>query len=451
MTSSGAIARGWRFARRVWRNMSEDNLTLIAAGVAFYWMLALFPAIIAMVTVYALVADAQQVRDQISPLLTGLPPEASDLILAQLEKAVEASDSGLTLGLAVSLAATLWAASGGTQAVMTGLNVITEQRETRNFARLKATAIGLTLGALIAAIAALTLITAFPIALDRIGLDPVAAVAAEAVRWVVLVVLVSIGLAVMYRFGPAPHHARWRWATPGTVTAVAVWVVASLGFTIYVGSFGSYNKTYGGLAAVIVLLLWLYLSAVAILIGAEIDAIRDQSVSSANAGVRQSLNQQKGADQRMSTVVESVDVAVPVRTAYNQWTQFEDFPRFMDGVEEIRQVTPELTHWKVKIAGVEREFDAKITEQHPDERVAWTSLDGPTHAGVVTFHRLDETHTRVTVQMEIDPSGAAETVGDKAGIIDRKVKGDVKRFKEYIEAHGAETGAWRGNIDHAQP
>jgi uncharacterized membrane protein len=154
----------------------------------------------------------------------------------------------------------------------------------------------------------------------------------------------------------------------------------------------------------------------------------------------------------MSTVTESVDVAVPVRTAYNQWTQFEDFPQFMDGVDEIRQVTPELTHWKVSIAGIEREFDARITEQHPDERVSWTSVDGPRHAGVVTFHRLDETHTRVTVQMDIEPEGVAETVGDKVGIIDRKVKGDVKRFKEFIESRGGqETGAWRGDIDRPTP
>ncbi len=153
----------------------------------------------------------------------------------------------------------------------------------------------------------------------------------------------------------------------------------------------------------------------------------------------------------MSTVVESVDVAVPVRTAYNQWTQFEDFPKFMDGVEEIRQVTEDLTHWTVAVGGVRREFDAKITEQQPDERVAWTSLDGPKHAGVVTFHRLDETHTRVTVQMDIEPEGIVETVGDKAGIIDRKVKGDVKRFKEFIESRGGATGAWRGEIDRPTP
>jgi membrane protein len=270
----------WRravaFARRVQKAMTEDNLSLIAAGVAFYSMLALFPAIIAVVTVYALVADAAQVREQLEPLMTGLPPDARELLLAQLTAAVDANGGGLTFGLVVSLAATVWAASGGMQAVMTGLNVITEQTETRNFAKLKGLALLMTFGALVAAAVALGLVAAFPIVLDRLGLDPVAAVGAEVARWLVLVVLVGTALSVVYRFGPAPHRARWRWITPGTVTALAVWVLASVGFSFYVSAFGSYNKTYGSLAAVIVLLLWLYLSAFAVLLGAEIDAIREK-------------------------------------------------------------------------------------------------------------------------------------------------------------------------------
>ena len=149
----------------------------------------------------------------------------------------------------------------------------------------------------------------------------------------------------------------------------------------------------------------------------------------------------------MSTVTESVDVNVPVRTAYNQWTQFEEFPRFMGGVTEIRQLDATTTHWKTNIDGVKREFDAKITEQLPDERVAWTSIDGSKQAGVVTFHRLDDDHTRVTVQMDYDPQGMVETAGDKLGIVDRRVKGDLKRFREFIEHRGGETGAWRGEVD----
>ena|SRR5439155_4081661 len=153
----------------------------------------------------------------------------------------------------------------------------------------------------------------------------------------------------------------------------------------------------------------------------------------------------------MSTVVESVDVAVPVHTAYNQWTQFEEFPRFMEGVSEIRQLDDTRLHWVVDVAGVRREFDAEITEQRPDERVAWQSVSGPRHAGVVTFHRLDAMHSRVTAQMEIDPEGFVENVGDKTGLLDRRVKGDMKRFREFIEERGGETGAWRGEVDRPRP
>ena len=150
----------------------------------------------------------------------------------------------------------------------------------------------------------------------------------------------------------------------------------------------------------------------------------------------------------MSTVTEFVDVNVPVRTAYNQWTQFEEFPQFMEGVSEIRQLDDTHTHWKTEIAGVKREFDAEITEQLPDERVAWHATGGEKQAGVVTFHRIDDAHTRVTVQMDFEPQGLVENAGDKLGIVDRRVKGDLKRFKEFIEQRGGvETGAWRGEVD----
>ncbi|WP_277213625.1 SRPBCC family protein [Isoptericola croceus] len=148
----------------------------------------------------------------------------------------------------------------------------------------------------------------------------------------------------------------------------------------------------------------------------------------------------------MESVTQSIDVDVPVSTAYNQWTQFEDFPHFMEGVEAVRQVTDTSTHWKTKVGGTEREFDAEITEQHPDERVAWRSTTGPDHAGVATFHRLSDTQTRVTVQMDWDPESAAEKVGAALNFDDRRVQGDLKKFKEFIESRGAETGAWRGDV-----
>ncbi|GIE76297.1 cyclase [Actinoplanes philippinensis] len=150
----------------------------------------------------------------------------------------------------------------------------------------------------------------------------------------------------------------------------------------------------------------------------------------------------------MSTVTESVDVNVPIRTAYNQWTQFEDFPKFMDGVESIVQGGDRRTHWVTKVAGQTREFDAEITEQHPDERVAWKSVGGDTkHAGVVTFHRLSDAETRVTIQLDWEPEGIAEKVGSAVGVDSHQVKADAKRFKEFIENRGTATGAWRGDVD----
>jgi uncharacterized membrane protein len=150
----------------------------------------------------------------------------------------------------------------------------------------------------------------------------------------------------------------------------------------------------------------------------------------------------------VSTVTEFVDVDVPVRTAYNQWTQFEEFPRFMDGVREIRQIDETHLHWKTEIGGVKRDFDAEITEQLPDERVAWKATEGEQQAGVVTFHRLDDSHTRVTVQMDFEPDGVVEKAGAALGVVDHRVKGDLRRFKEFIENRGgAETGAWRGEVD----
>lgn len=149
----------------------------------------------------------------------------------------------------------------------------------------------------------------------------------------------------------------------------------------------------------------------------------------------------------MSTIEESVEVDVPVRTAYNQWTQFEEFPQFMEGVESVTQVTDTRLHWVSQIAGVTREFDADITEQEPDQRIAWRSTEGPNQAGVVTFHRLGEARTKVMLQLDVDPKGIAETVGDKLGSIKRQTAGDMARFKEFVESRGTETGAWRGKVD----
>jgi uncharacterized membrane protein len=149
----------------------------------------------------------------------------------------------------------------------------------------------------------------------------------------------------------------------------------------------------------------------------------------------------------MASVVESIDVKVPVQTAYNQWTQFEEFPRFMEGVKSVTQTDDTHLRWVAEVAGVEKEWTAEISEQHPDERVAWRATSGAQNAGVVTFHRIDDETTRVTLQMDVDPEGLVENVGTALGFLERRVKGDLDRFKEYIESRGTETGAWRGDVE----
>jgi len=144
--------------------------------------------------------------------------------------------------------------------------------------------------------------------------------------------------------------------------------------------------------------------------------------------------------------VHSIDVELPVRTVYNQWTQFEEFPRFMEGVREVRQMDDAHLHWVAEIAGVSREWDAEITEQIPDERVAWRAVRGADNAGVVTFHRLAEDRTRVTLQLDMEPEGIVEQAGDKLGIVSRRADGDLHRFKDFMESRGHETGAWRGEV-----
>jgi len=155
----------------------------------------------------------------------------------------------------------------------------------------------------------------------------------------------------------------------------------------------------------------------------------------------------------MASIQKPIDVEVPVRTAYNQWTQFEDFPRFMEGVEEVRQLDDRRLHWRAKVGGKTEEWDAVITEQIPDERVAWRNTTGAENAGVVTFHHLSATSTRVMLQLEYDPQSLVENVGSALGLVERRVEGDLKRFKEFVESEGTATGAWRGEIRRpdAQP
>jgi uncharacterized membrane protein len=148
----------------------------------------------------------------------------------------------------------------------------------------------------------------------------------------------------------------------------------------------------------------------------------------------------------MSQIIETIDVDVPIRTAYDQWTQFEEFPLFMDSVKTVEQLDDSHIRWTANIGGVEKQWVAEITEQTPDERIAWRSVEGAKNAGVVTFHHLADDKTRVTLQLDVEPDGPVESIGDALGLVARQAKGDMERFKAFIESRGAETGAWRGKV-----
>jgi uncharacterized membrane protein len=148
----------------------------------------------------------------------------------------------------------------------------------------------------------------------------------------------------------------------------------------------------------------------------------------------------------MALIEKSIEVNVPVRTAYNQWTQFEEFPNFMEGVTQVKQLDSTHLHWKAQIAGKDKEWNAVITEQRPDERIAWKSTEGAKNAGVVTFHRLSDQNSKIMLQMDYEPEGVVENVGEALGAVSLRVEGDLTRFKEFIEARGRESGAWRGEV-----
>jgi membrane protein len=265
--------RGW-FAvlKRVKAEVKDDNVSLLAAGVAFYAMLAIFPAIIAVVTVYGMVANPNQVQSQVSQFTKSLPSGAGDLLTSQLTNVVQAGRQALSIGLVLSLLALLWSVSSGVQGLIKSLNVIYDERETRGFVKLRGLSLLLTIGAIVVTVIALALITVFPGVIDNLGLGRAGQLAASVARWVVLAVLVLIALGVVYRLGPDRASPRWRWVSLGAVVALVLWLLGSVGFSWYVDNFSKYNQTYGALAAVIILLLWLFLSAFAVLLGAEFDA-----------------------------------------------------------------------------------------------------------------------------------------------------------------------------------
>lgn len=265
--------RGWlQVVKRAWAEGKDDNVPILAGGVAFFAFLALFPAMIAALTLYGLVADPAQVAAQVNDLAAALPETARPIITDQLNAVAGSSDRALGIGLVVSILAALWSASGGTMNLIKATNLAYDEKETRGFLKLRGTALALTLGAVVFVLLAVALVAVVPPVFDALGLGGVALVVAQVVRWALLVALVVVALAVVYRVAPDRDAPRFAWVSTGALVATLLWIIGSLAFSFYVNNFGSYNKTYGALAGVIVLMLWLYLTSYIVLLGAEINA-----------------------------------------------------------------------------------------------------------------------------------------------------------------------------------
>lgn len=266
-------AKGWKdVLKRAFKESGNDNVNLLAAGVAFYSFLAIFPAIIAAVTVYGLVADPGQVQQQLQSVAGGLPEGARSVLLDQAETIASQPSSGLGFGLAVALAAALWSASAGTSGLIQAVNVCYDEGNDRGFVKKKALALLLTLGAVVFVVVAIGLIAVLPPVLDALALGGVATFLVQVLRWVGLVLAFMVALAVIYRLAPDRDAPKFRWVGVGAVTTTLLWIVASAGFAFYANNFGSYGATYGALAGVVILLFWLFITAYLILLGAEINS-----------------------------------------------------------------------------------------------------------------------------------------------------------------------------------
>jgi len=273
-TPRGIPARGWKqVLNRVRHKVSDDDIGLVSAGVAFYGLLALFPALAALVSVYGLLSDPAQVTEQFSQLRTILPGEAYELLQGQLQQlASPASSNALGVGLIVAILLALWSTTRGTKSLIKALNIAYSEHEQRGFLRLNAVAFTLTLFLVLLAVVVVGLIVALPIALNFLGLGAIAETAVNWLRWPVLAAVVLFALAVIYRYAPNRRQARWQWVSWGAGIALVLWLIASGLFSYYVSNFSNYNATYGSLGAVIILLMWLFITALMMLLGAELNA-----------------------------------------------------------------------------------------------------------------------------------------------------------------------------------
>lgn len=266
-------ARGWRdILVRVKNNLTTDDVGIVSAGVAYFAFLAIFPALGALIAVYGLVADPASAQQTLMQLAGVLPAEARGVLGGELQNIVSASPGALGLGVVISLLLALWSASSGTGALIKALNIAYHEEEHRGFFRLTGMTLLLTLGGIVLVVLAITLIVALPVVLNHVGLSSIAATVARWARWPLLAAVILVALAAAYRYAPSRAEPRWRWISWGSVLATVLWLLASFLFSFYVSHFGKFDKTYGSLAAVVILLTWMYVSAYIVMLGAEVNA-----------------------------------------------------------------------------------------------------------------------------------------------------------------------------------
>ncbi|TFV52254.1 YihY/virulence factor BrkB family protein [Blastococcus sp. TF02A_35] len=264
---------GWKqIVKRAWAENKADNMPIIAGGVAFFGFLSIFPALIALISIYGLVASEETVARQVEDLSAQLPEDAAGLIADQLTAIVDNSGSALSISLVVSILAALWSASGGVGNVITAVNIAYDEVEARNFIKLKALSLALTLGAIVFVLITFSLVAVVPSVIESLPLGVVGTVLAQVARWALLLAVFAGALSVLYRVAPDRDSPRLSWVSLGAVVVTVIWAAVSVGFAVYVDNFGSYDKTYGAIAGVIVLMLWLYLTCYLVLLGAEINA-----------------------------------------------------------------------------------------------------------------------------------------------------------------------------------
>lgn len=265
--------KGWRdVLLRTKSEMARDNLSLIAAGVGFYALLSIFPAIAAAISLWGLFADPAAVEAQMSAAVDVMPGQAADILRQQMHTVASQPSTGLGLGLIIGLALAFWSAAKGTRAMMQGLNIVYDEDERRGFIRLNATALLLTVSGILAGVLALAAVAVLPALLGLLGLPAWIEISASVLRWPLVLVVVVLALAITYRYGPSRRPPKWRWVSPGAALATVGWLIVSVAFSLYVSNFGSYGATYGSVGAVVVLMMWFYLSAYVALMGAELDA-----------------------------------------------------------------------------------------------------------------------------------------------------------------------------------